>query len=105
VHIAEVEIDPDTGHMEIVAYTAVDDCGNVLDGGVEDERRAPARQSLRHRGNGLPPDPDVEDRRIDALAAGDGQCVAHRPAATGHLGAGVEQDRFEFHEKESIVLD
>jgi carbon-monoxide dehydrogenase large subunit len=31
VHIAEVEIDPDTGHMDIVAYTAVDDCGNVLD--------------------------------------------------------------------------
>ena len=32
VHIAEVEIDPETGQMEIVAYTAVDDCGNVLDG-------------------------------------------------------------------------
>jgi carbon-monoxide dehydrogenase large subunit len=31
VHIAEVEIDPETGHMDIVAYTAVDDCGNVLD--------------------------------------------------------------------------
>jgi aerobic carbon-monoxide dehydrogenase large subunit len=31
VHIAEVEIDPDTGEMAIVAYTAVDDCGNVLD--------------------------------------------------------------------------
>jgi aerobic carbon-monoxide dehydrogenase large subunit len=32
VHVAEVEIDPQTGHMDIVAYTAVDDCGNVLDG-------------------------------------------------------------------------
>jgi carbon-monoxide dehydrogenase large subunit len=30
VHVAEIEIDPDTGHMDIVAYTAVDDCGNVL---------------------------------------------------------------------------
>jgi aerobic carbon-monoxide dehydrogenase large subunit len=30
-HIAEVEIDPDTGHVTIAAYTAVDDCGNVLD--------------------------------------------------------------------------
>src|SRR5215468_8191101 len=29
-HIAEVEIDPETGHVTIVAYTAVDDCGNVL---------------------------------------------------------------------------
>jgi aerobic carbon-monoxide dehydrogenase large subunit len=31
VHVAEVEIDPETGHMDIVAYTAVDDCGNTLD--------------------------------------------------------------------------
>jgi carbon-monoxide dehydrogenase large subunit len=30
VHIAEVEIDPDTGHVELVRYTAVDDCGNAL---------------------------------------------------------------------------
>jgi carbon-monoxide dehydrogenase large subunit len=32
VHVAEVEIDPETGRMDVVAYTAVDDCGNVLDG-------------------------------------------------------------------------
>jgi carbon-monoxide dehydrogenase large subunit len=31
VHIAEVEIDPDTGHMTIPNYTAVDDCGRALD--------------------------------------------------------------------------
>ena len=31
VHIAEVEIDPDTGAMEIATYTAVDDCGRALD--------------------------------------------------------------------------
>jgi carbon-monoxide dehydrogenase large subunit len=31
VHIAEIEIDPETGHMEVVAYTAIDDCGNTLD--------------------------------------------------------------------------
>jgi carbon-monoxide dehydrogenase large subunit len=31
VHVAEVEIDPETGHLDIVAYTAVDDCGNALD--------------------------------------------------------------------------
>jgi carbon-monoxide dehydrogenase large subunit len=30
-HVAEVEVDPDTGAVEILAYTAVDDCGNVLD--------------------------------------------------------------------------
>jgi carbon-monoxide dehydrogenase large subunit len=31
VHVAEVEIDPETGQLDIVAYTAVDDCGNTLD--------------------------------------------------------------------------
>ncbi len=29
-HIAEVEIDPDTGLVNLVTYTAVDDCGNPL---------------------------------------------------------------------------
>ena len=29
-HIAEVEIDPDTGNVDLVTYTAVDDCGNML---------------------------------------------------------------------------
>jgi aerobic carbon-monoxide dehydrogenase large subunit len=31
VHIAEVEVDPATGLVHVVSYTAVDDCGNVLD--------------------------------------------------------------------------
>jgi carbon-monoxide dehydrogenase large subunit len=31
VHVAEVEIDPETGQMDIIAYSAVDDCGNTLD--------------------------------------------------------------------------
>jgi aerobic carbon-monoxide dehydrogenase large subunit len=30
-HIAEVEIDPETGSVALVGYVAVDDCGNVLD--------------------------------------------------------------------------
>ncbi|MBX9759388.1 MAG: xanthine dehydrogenase family protein molybdopterin-binding subunit [Beijerinckiaceae bacterium] len=30
VHVAEVEIDPDTGAVELVRYTAVGDCGVVL---------------------------------------------------------------------------
>jgi len=29
-HVAEVEVDPDTGKIELVAYTAVDDCGRVI---------------------------------------------------------------------------
>jgi len=31
VHIAEIEIDPETGQLTIAAYAAVDDCGNALD--------------------------------------------------------------------------
>jgi carbon-monoxide dehydrogenase large subunit len=30
-HIAEVEIDPDTGKVAVIGYVAVDDCGVVLD--------------------------------------------------------------------------
>ncbi|HET9716937.1 MAG TPA: xanthine dehydrogenase family protein molybdopterin-binding subunit [Pseudolabrys sp.] len=30
-HVAEVEIDPSTGAVDLVSYVAVDDCGNVLD--------------------------------------------------------------------------
>src|SRR6185436_14276739 len=29
-HVAEVEIDPDTGEIEITNYVAVDDCGRVI---------------------------------------------------------------------------
>ncbi|MEE8516795.1 MAG: xanthine dehydrogenase family protein molybdopterin-binding subunit [Alphaproteobacteria bacterium] len=29
-HICEVEVDPDTGNLEIVAFAAVDDCGKIL---------------------------------------------------------------------------
>ena len=30
-HVAEVELDADTGKLDIVSYVAVGDCGNVLD--------------------------------------------------------------------------
>ena len=43
VHVAEVEIDPDTGRMQIVAYTAVDDCGNSAR--RHDRRGATARRA------------------------------------------------------------
>ena len=29
-HVAEVEIDPETGVVQVVKYTAVDDCGRVI---------------------------------------------------------------------------
>ena len=30
VHVAEVEIDPETGEVEIQSYVGVDDCGNII---------------------------------------------------------------------------
>ena len=30
-HIAEVEVDPQTGHAQLVSYSAMDDSGNILD--------------------------------------------------------------------------
>lgn len=30
-HVAELEIDPDTGAINVLRYSAVDDCGNVVD--------------------------------------------------------------------------
>jgi carbon-monoxide dehydrogenase large subunit len=30
VHVAEVELDPETGHVSLASYTALDDCGRVL---------------------------------------------------------------------------
>jgi carbon-monoxide dehydrogenase large subunit len=53
-HIAEVEIDPDTGEVAVVAYTAVDDCGNVLNHMI------------------------VEGQTHGALAAGLGQALLER---------------------------
>lgn len=35
-HIAEIEIDPDTGIVTIARYTAIDDCGTVLDHTIAD---------------------------------------------------------------------
>jgi carbon-monoxide dehydrogenase large subunit len=35
-HIAEVEIDPETGIVAVARYTAIDDCGTVLDHTIAD---------------------------------------------------------------------
>jgi len=49
-HIAEVEIDPSTGVVDIVSYVAVDDCGNVLDHTiVEAQIQAGLRKVLARR--------------------------------------------------------
>jgi carbon-monoxide dehydrogenase large subunit len=71
-HVAEVEIDPATGETRVVAYTAVDDCGRVLDatlvdgqlhGGLAQWRRAGARRARRLRRGQRP----AADRQLHGL--------------------------------------
>jgi carbon-monoxide dehydrogenase large subunit len=62
-HVAEVELDPDTGQVEVVAYTVVHDCGTVLnpmivagqiDGGVAHGLGNALREAIRYSDNGQP---------------------------------------------------
>ncbi len=96
-HIAEVEIDPDTGAVDLVTYTAVDDCGDHARS--HDRRRPGARlASRKDSGQAL-----VENAIYDS---GSGQLVsrlvhglrhaarahdAGRTARGGAFGAGEEQ--------------
>ncbi len=46
-HVAEVEIDPETGEVDIAAYTTVDDVGNVIDrAGVEGQAHGGVMQGV-----------------------------------------------------------
>lgn len=72
-HITEVEVDPDTGKVDIVAYVAVEDCGNVINPMV------------------------VEGQLHGALAQGAGQVFgehARYDAASGQMLAATFLDYF-----------
>ncbi len=72
-HIAEVEIDPDTGHVQIVNYIAADDCGNVINHAI------------------------VEGQLHGGLMQGIGQVLGERIAYdpdTGQLLSGTFMDYF-----------
>ena len=77
-HIAEVEIEPDTGRVDVVAYFAVDDCGTVLDHTI------------------------VEAQVQGALAQGLGQALNERAVydAAGQLVTGSFMDYFMPHADE-----
>jgi len=62
VHIAEVEIDPNTGAMHVASYAAVDDCGNPLDTMI------------------------VEGQLHGAIASGLGQALMERTVYDGDSG-------------------
>jgi aerobic carbon-monoxide dehydrogenase large subunit len=71
VHVAEIEIDPQTGELAVIAYTAVDDSGNVLDPMI------------------------VEGQLQGALAQGIGQALMEQvfyDQASGQLVTGSFQD-------------
>jgi carbon-monoxide dehydrogenase large subunit len=62
-HVAEVEIDPETGRVEVMAYTVVHDCGTMLnpmivdgqiDGGVAHGLGNALRESTRFSDDGQP---------------------------------------------------
>lgn len=62
-HVAEVELDPETGQVEVVAYTVVHDCGTLLnpmivdgqiDGGVAHGLGNALREAIRYSENGQP---------------------------------------------------
>ena len=98
-HVAEVEIDPETGVTEIVAYAAVDDAGVVLDhtlvegqlrrrpgaghraGAAGERRLRPGQRAARHRHvHGL------RDAARGGHAAGRGWRATTSPATTNPLG-------------------
>ena len=62
-HVAEVELDPETGQVTVVSYTVVHDCGTLLnpmivdgqiDGGVAHGLGNALRESIRYSENGQP---------------------------------------------------
>ncbi len=70
-HVAEVEIDPETGAVTALAYTAVDDCGNMIDPSL------------------------VRDQLHGGIAQGLGQALMERAAydvQSGQLLSGSFQD-------------
>jgi carbon-monoxide dehydrogenase large subunit len=62
-HIAEVELDPETGHIEVAGYTVAHDCGKLLnpmivagqiDGGVAHGLGNALRERVRYSDSGQP---------------------------------------------------
>jgi carbon-monoxide dehydrogenase large subunit len=77
-HVAEVEIDPETGRIAIVGYTVVHDCGTMLnpmivdgqiDGGVAHGLGNALRERVHYSDNGQPLSTSFMDYLV--VAAGD----------------------------------
>ena len=91
-HIAEVEIDGETGKVAIERYIAVDDCGNVINPMIVDGPGARRHRAVDRagalRGDGLRrerPDPHGHARRLHDPVGG--RAAALRLGAHGHAVA------------------
>ena len=96
-HICEVEIDPETGAVELDRYTVVDDIGTVINpllakGQIHGRRRARRRPGALRGRRLRPRQRPVPDRHVDGLrhparrhAAGDQRSISARsPARPTH---------------------
>lgn len=96
-HVAEVEVDPDTGLVEVVAYTVHHDCGKVLDqmivdgqidGGVAHGLGNALLERLVHTGDGQPLTTTFMDYRITTAVEMPPLTKVHTqiPSPTNSLG-------------------
>lgn len=97
-HVAEVEIDPETGHIKVVRYVVVHDCGTVLnpmivngqiDGGVAHGLGNVLSEKVVHDENGQPVTTTFMDYHIMSAAEMPELIKLHTetPSPTNALGA------------------
>jgi carbon-monoxide dehydrogenase large subunit len=97
-HVAEVEIDPDTGHVEVVGYCVVHDCGTLLnpmivdgqiDGGVAHGLGNALMERIRYDETGQPLTTSFMDYRLMTAVDMPPLVKVHTetPSPTNPLGA------------------
>lgn len=97
-HIAEVEVDPDTGHIAVVSYVVVHDCGNLLnpmivdgqiDGGVAHGLGNVLMEQVRYGDSGQPLTTSFMDYRLMSAVDMPELVKVHRetPSPNNPLGA------------------
>ncbi|HWL49940.1 MAG TPA: xanthine dehydrogenase family protein molybdopterin-binding subunit [Acidimicrobiia bacterium] len=97
-HIAEVEVDPETGHVKVVNYVVVHDCGNMInpmivngqiDGGVAHGLGNALMEQIRYSDDGQPLTTSFMDYRLMTAADMPPLTKIHTetPSPTNPLGA------------------
>ena len=97
-HVAEVEVDPETGHIEVVSYVVVHDCGTLLnpmivdgqiDGGVAHGLGNALMEEVHYLDSGQPVSTSFMDYRLMTAMEMPTLIKVHRetPSPTNPLGA------------------